>query len=76
MSARLPAVSGLDVMAALRRAGFVHIRTKGSHAKLRHPESGRTVIVPLRRELASGTLASVLRQAGFSVDELRRHLKQ
>jgi predicted RNA binding protein YcfA (HicA-like mRNA interferase family) len=29
------------------------------------------VIVPLHRELARGTLASILRQAGLTVDEFR-----
>jgi predicted RNA binding protein YcfA (HicA-like mRNA interferase family) len=33
-----------------------------------------TVIVPLHRELARGTLASILRQAGLSVDEFRELL--
>jgi predicted RNA binding protein YcfA (HicA-like mRNA interferase family) len=30
---------------------------------------GRTAIVPLHRELAPGTLRSILRQAGLSVEE-------
>jgi predicted RNA binding protein YcfA (HicA-like mRNA interferase family) len=74
VSPRLPVVSGAAVIAALRRAGFVYVRTKGSHTKLRHAESGRTVIVPLHRELARGTVASVLRQASLSVDEFRQLL--
>jgi predicted RNA binding protein YcfA (HicA-like mRNA interferase family) len=37
--------------------------------KLRHAD-GRTVIVPLHRELARGTLGSILRQAGLTADEL------
>jgi predicted RNA binding protein YcfA (HicA-like mRNA interferase family) len=41
---------------------------RGSHVKLRNA-AGRTVIVPLHRELALGTLRSILRQAGLSVDE-------
>lgn len=41
---------------------------RGSHAKLANPE-GRMVVVPLHRELAPGTLRSVLRQAGVSVEE-------
>ncbi|WP_256385380.1 type II toxin-antitoxin system HicA family toxin [Parafrankia colletiae] len=45
--------------------------TRGSHCKLRHKESARVVIVPLHRELATGTLASVLRQAGIEAEELR-----
>jgi predicted RNA binding protein YcfA (HicA-like mRNA interferase family) len=36
---------------------------------MRHP-NGRTVIVPMHRELAPGTLASILRQAGLGTAEL------
>ncbi len=64
----LPSVSGEQTVRALRRAGFVRISQKGSHAKLRNA-AGRTVIVPMHRELARPTLASILRQAGLSVDE-------
>jgi predicted RNA binding protein YcfA (HicA-like mRNA interferase family) len=48
-------------------------RTKGSHAKLRHPD-GRVVIVPLHRSLARGTLGSILRQAGLTAAQLRELL--
>ncbi len=56
-------------MRALERAGFAVVSQRGSHRKLRHPD-GRVVIVPMHRELASGTLASILRQAGLSPSEL------
>jgi len=46
------------------------ISTRGSHQKLRH-DDGRVVIVPLHRELARGTLASILRQAGLSPEEFK-----
>jgi predicted RNA binding protein YcfA (HicA-like mRNA interferase family) len=52
----------------LGRAGFAQISQRGSHVKLRN-EAGRTAIVPLHRELAPGTLRSILRQAGLSVDD-------
>ncbi|WBO64304.1 type II toxin-antitoxin system HicA family toxin [Streptomyces camelliae] len=35
----------------------------------------RTVIVPLHRSLAPGTLRSILRQADWTVDDLEQHLK-
>jgi len=35
---------------------------------MRHAD-GRTVIVPVHRELAIGTFASILRQAGLSAAE-------
>ncbi|WP_261566631.1 type II toxin-antitoxin system HicA family toxin [Frankia gtarii] len=58
-------------MRALGRAGFEEVATRGSHCKLRPEESARVVIVPLRRELATGTLASVLRQADIDAGKLR-----
>jgi len=68
VSPRLPVVSGKDVIYALRGAGFVEISQRGSHVKLRNAD-GNTVIVPLHRELAPGTLRSVLRQASMSVED-------
>jgi len=69
VSPRLPRLSGDEVAQALLRAGFVAVSQRGSHGKLRHPD-GRTAIVPIHRELAIGTLASILRQAGISAEEL------
>ena len=73
MSPALPQVSGKEAVQALETAGFEHRSTKGSHAKLRHPD-GRVVIVPLHRFLAGGTLGSILRQAGLSSSEFIRLL--
>ncbi len=66
----LPHVSGAEVVRALEHAGFAFRSQRGSHRKLRHAD-GRTVIVPMHRELAPGTLRSILKQAGLSVTELR-----
>jgi predicted RNA binding protein YcfA (HicA-like mRNA interferase family) len=74
MSPALSQVPGKQVVAALERAGFEHVSTKGSHAKLRHPD-GRRVIVPLHRSVARGTLASILLQAGLSAQEFQALLK-
>jgi predicted RNA binding protein YcfA (HicA-like mRNA interferase family) len=69
----LPVVSGDEVVAALARAGFARISQKGSHVKLRNAD-GRTVIVPMHRELAVGTLRSIVRQAGLTVEEFNKLL--
>ena len=68
MSPTLPIVSGAKTVKALGKSGFEQVSQKGSHVKLRHAD-GRTVIVPMHDELAKGTLRSVLRQAGLSVEE-------
>jgi predicted RNA binding protein YcfA (HicA-like mRNA interferase family) len=74
MSPAVPTdLSGTAVAKALERGGFDHVATRGSHAKYRRGE--RTVIVPLHRSLAPGTVRSVLRQADWSVADLEAHLK-
>jgi predicted RNA binding protein YcfA (HicA-like mRNA interferase family) len=67
----LPEVSGARLKRALERAGFVEVHTRGSHCKLRHPASRRTVIVPMHGRVRPGTLSSILQHAGISTDELR-----
>lgn len=76
MSRHLPALSGARLIKALKRAGFVALRQKGSHVALEKrvgAKSWRT-IVPLHRELRPGTLSDILNQAGLSKDDLARLL--
>ena len=68
MSRGLPVVSGAVVAKALQPAGFAEAGRRGSHVKLRD-HHGRTVIVPLRDELARGTLGSILRPTGLIPEE-------
>ena len=58
MSLSLPAVTGREVLKTLASIGFVHVSTKGSHAKLVHPDR-RTTVVPMHggRDIPRGTLA-------------------
>jgi predicted RNA binding protein YcfA (HicA-like mRNA interferase family) len=67
----LPILSGREIILVLERIGFEHVRQRGSHVMLRrHLETGsRACVVPLHREVALGTLRSILRQAGISPDE-------
>jgi predicted RNA binding protein YcfA (HicA-like mRNA interferase family) len=63
----LPIVSGAAVVVALAKVGYEQGSEGGSHVKLRR--DGRTVIVPLHREFAPGTLRSLLRQASLTPPE-------
>lgn len=66
-----PALADLPVrtvIRALESIGFVHARTAGSHAILRHPD-GRVAIVPQHGTVKRGTLSSILRQAGLTPAE-------
>jgi len=64
-------VSGKNVIKALSKLGFQHVRTKGSHAILnKQTEEGKiTIPVPLHKELAKGTLKSIMNQADLSLEE-------
>jgi predicted RNA binding protein YcfA (HicA-like mRNA interferase family) len=47
---KLPLVSGRQVLAALRRLGFVEIHRRGSHVKMEHPD-GRRIVFPFKMKL-------------------------
>jgi predicted RNA binding protein YcfA (HicA-like mRNA interferase family) len=66
-----PALSDVPVrkvLHALESIGFVHKRTSGSHAVMRHPD-GRVAIIPQHGTVKRGTLSSILRQAGLTPAE-------
>jgi predicted RNA binding protein YcfA (HicA-like mRNA interferase family) len=69
MGRAFPAISAKVCIRALERAGFRFAAQKGSHVKLRNDETGRRCVVPIHPELAAGTLASIIRQAGLTPDE-------
>lgn len=69
---KLPSVSGERLVRALKRAGFVELRQKGSHVSLERMvgEQVFRTVVPIHSELAKGTLSDILKQCGLKVDEL------
>jgi len=72
---KLPRLSGKEVLKILSKIRFKHIRTRGSHAILNKEdkEKGKTTIpVPLHKELAKGTLKSIMRQAGLRLEDVLR----
>lgn len=71
MSTVLPPLKPQEVVRVLQRAGFVVVRQRGSHIHMKHPqEPGRRVTIPYhRRDLAPKTIASIIRQAGLTVEE-------
>jgi predicted RNA binding protein YcfA (HicA-like mRNA interferase family) len=60
----LSGFSGRQTILLLEKMGFLHIRTKGSHAVLRRLTD--VCVVPMHDELTPGTLRNVLRQAGVT----------
>ena len=68
---KLPSVSGERLIRALKRAGFVVLRQKGSHVSLEKRTADRVfkTVVPMHNELAKGTLSDILKQSGLTLEE-------
>ncbi len=50
----------------LGKKGFEIVTQRGSHLKMYHPESNRTVIIPIHnKDLGKGLEQSILKQAGL-----------
>ena len=69
---RLPVLSGKELVTALKKAGFVEVRQKGSQVSMQKiiPDKTYRTVVPLHKELAKGTLLDILHQTGMSRDDL------
>ena len=71
----VPAIRGSPVVRALEKAGFVVGRVSGSHHIMHHRDGRRTPVpVHAGRDIRPGTLRSILRDTGLTVDELQRLL--
>lgn len=66
---KLPRISGRECIKALQKAGFYLKRQKGSHITLRRDEPFTQLVVPDHKELDTGTLRAIIRQAGITLDE-------
>ena len=60
-------VSGAEALKALEQMGFSITRQVGS--QIRMARGNRRVTAPMHRDLVVGTLQSILRQAGISMEE-------
>ena len=67
--ASLPVCSGWEAVAAFERDGWIRNRRRGSHLSMTKLGSIHVLTVPLHRELDRGTLRSLIRKAGLTVEE-------
>ena len=65
----LPVLSGRHVVRGFRKLGWEIARQRGSHIILVKEGSMATLSVPDHREVARGTLRSLIRDAGITVEE-------
>ena len=68
---KIPAVKPRQIIRFLEQNGFVLDHMSGSHGIYYHQGSRRRAVVPQHnRDLPKGTLMSLLREAGFTREEL------
>jgi predicted RNA binding protein YcfA (HicA-like mRNA interferase family) len=71
---KIPVVRSNQLLKALESVGFREVNRTGSHVKLRR--GSQIAIVPDHgsKDVPLGTLRSVLKQAGLSIEEFRELL--
>lgn len=76
MSDKLPRVDCLELVRALKRAGFEEQRQKASHLHLRRASDNKRVTVPLHKgqTVPIGTLRAILRDTDISPEQFRELL--
>ena len=65
---RLPRLSGREVVRIFESLGWEKARQSGSHIILVREGHQATLSVPDHKEVASGTLRSLIRSAGLTVE--------
>ena len=71
----LPQISGQKAVKALAKIGYQKDRQRGSHIILRqnfHPF--RRIVIPDHKEISKGTLRSIIREAGLTVEQFKELL--
>jgi predicted RNA binding protein YcfA (HicA-like mRNA interferase family) len=57
-----------DVIALLRKEGWIEVAQKGSHMQFKHPtKPGRVTVPHPKRDIPIGTLRSIEKQAGLKL---------
>jgi predicted RNA binding protein YcfA (HicA-like mRNA interferase family) len=69
--AKLPSLTARKVIQALKRAGFVEDRQRGSHMILCHPQTKARTVVPVHagKTIKEPLVRAIIRDAGMLTDE-------
>ncbi len=66
--------SGKEVIKALRRLGYYVDHQRGSHVFMHNISENKSIIIPNHKEIKNGTLNSILKKVGISIDLLKELL--
>ena len=68
---KLPGVTHQRAVKALKKAGF-HIARQGKHITMTNGE--RIITIPRSNPISSFTMAGIVKDAGLSIEEFKKHL--
>jgi predicted RNA binding protein YcfA (HicA-like mRNA interferase family) len=72
---KLPRLSGAEIVKVLERMGFHQARQRGSHVVMKKvtPSGAVGCVVPMHKEVATGTFNSILKQAHLTPEDFEAH---
>lgn len=70
--AKLPILSGREIVKIFEGLGWEKSRQSGSHIVMVKPGHFATLSIPDHKEVAAGTLRSLIKAAGMTSDEFLR----
>ena len=70
----LPILSGRKVVRAFEKLGWRVMRQRGSHIIMVKEGENVTLSIPDHKEVAKGTLRSLIRAAGLTVEEFTQRV--
>ena len=70
----LPVLKTRDAIRAFERLGWTAVRQRGSHILMTRAGSVAALSIPEHAEVARGTLRTLIRRAGLTVEEFLRAL--
>lgn len=73
----LPVLKPRQLLLILQKAGWETVRQKGSHIQLKHPNKPHHLVtIPNHnKDLARGTLFSIIKQLGMTKDDFEKFIK-
>ena len=76
MNPKLPVISGKKAIKALTKLGYISVRQRGSHVRLKHPSDStkRPLTIPLHKELKLGLLKRLISDANLTPNEFQELL--
>jgi predicted RNA binding protein YcfA (HicA-like mRNA interferase family) len=69
MASSLPVLNGPECVRVFEKLGWSVVRRKGSHIIMTKPGHRATLSIPDHDPVAKGTLRSLIRAAGLTVEE-------